>query len=117
MEAMSEQNHIIKKNESLETEKVVSRIALIPNEKMEDILGSFEDFKQYLGKRVALGEKLGLNEEQLAKTAEKIAAYLAENEEPRNREEKLLQELWKAGEQDQRHQLAHMLVRLVGKEN
>lgn len=114
---MSEQNHIIKKNESLETEKVDSRIASIPNEKMEDILGSFEDFKQYLGKRVALGEKLGLNVEQLAKTAEKIAAYLAENEEPRNREEKLLQELWKAGDQDQNHQLAHMLVRLVGKEN
>ncbi|MCM3596143.1 DUF3243 domain-containing protein [Metabacillus idriensis] len=113
---MSEQNHIINKNESLETEKVESRIATIPDEKMEDILSSFESFKQYLGKRVALGEKLGLSEEQLAKTAEKVAAYLAENEEPRNREEKLLQELWKAGEKEQRHQLAHLLVRLVGKE-
>ncbi len=38
--------------------------------------------------------------------------YLAKHEEPRNSEEKLLQELWKVGDKDERHKLAHMLVKL-----
>lgn len=56
-------------------------------EKKEDILSSFEGFKSYLGDKVSKGEKLGMNEEQLAKTAQKVADYLAKHEEPRNREE------------------------------
>ena len=34
--------------------------------------------------KVSKGEKLGMNEEQLAKTAQKVADYLAKHEEPRN---------------------------------
>jgi hypothetical protein len=64
-------------------------------EKKEDILSSFEGFKSYLGDKVSKGEKLGMNEEQLAKTAQKVADYLAKHEEPRNREENLLHELWR----------------------
>lgn len=79
----------------------------------DKILGNFEEFKQYLHKRIKFAEKFGLSEEQLAKGAEKVADYLAANEEPRNREEQLLQELWKAGSQEERHKLAHMLVRMV----
>jgi hypothetical protein len=70
-------------------------------------------FKSYLGDKVSKGEKLGMNEEQLAKTAQKVADYLAKHEEPRNREENLLHELWKVGNEEQQHHLAHMLVRLV----
>ncbi|WP_100373969.1 DUF3243 domain-containing protein [Bacillus sp. FJAT-45037] len=82
-------------------------------EKNEEILENFEKFKDYLGDKVAKGEKLGLGEETLAKYAETVGDYLASKVEPRNREEKLLQELWKLGDQDQRHALAHMLVRLA----
>ncbi|WP_227396365.1 DUF3243 domain-containing protein [Jeotgalibacillus aurantiacus] len=86
-------------------------------EKKEEILQNFEHFKNYLGDQVAKGEKLGLSEESLAKGAEKIGDYLAKSEEPRNREEKLLQELWKLGNKEQRHQLAHLLVRLAQSTN
>jgi hypothetical protein len=110
---MSEQNHMLNKDSSLTVEKVEQKLDKIPPQKLDQILGSFEEFKQYLGKRVHLGEKLGLNEETLAKAAEKAADYLAKNEEPRNSEEKLLQELWKVGDKEHRHHLAHMLVRLV----
>ncbi|TFE01848.1 DUF3243 domain-containing protein [Jeotgalibacillus sp. R-1-5s-1] len=89
----------------------------IAPEKKEEILQNFEHFKNYLGDQVAKGEKLGLSEESLAKGAEKIGDYLAKNEEPRNREEKLLQELWKLGDKEQRHQLAHLLVRLAQSTN
>ncbi|QFF98105.1 DUF3243 domain-containing protein [Psychrobacillus glaciei] len=82
-------------------------------EKKEEILSNFSTFKLYLGKKVARGKKLGLSEEQLAKTAEMVANYLAKNEEPRNREENLLLALWKSGNKEQQHALAHMLINMV----
>ncbi|WP_046175318.1 DUF3243 domain-containing protein [Domibacillus indicus] len=93
--------------------QVEEKVQSMGEEKKEDILASFETFKSYLGEKVEKGERLGMNEEQLAKTAQKVADYLAAHEEPRNREEKLLQELWKVGDEKQQHQLAHLLVRLV----
>ncbi|MBM7703639.1 DUF3243 domain-containing protein [Metabacillus iocasae] len=95
-------------------EKVNEQLNEMGEEKKDEILANFDRFKHYLGDKVHKGEKLGLNEEQLAKGAEKIGDYLAKHEEPRNREEKLLQELWKAGNQEERHKLAHILVKLVG---
>lgn len=95
------------------TGQVEEKVNAMGEDKKEDILSSFDTFKEYLSKKVEKGEKMGMNEEQLAKTAQKVADYLAAHEEPRNREEKLLQELWKVGNEEQQHQLAHMLVRLV----
>ncbi|WP_110113143.1 DUF3243 domain-containing protein [Bacillus sp. CGMCC 1.16541] len=100
-------------NEKVE-KKVDEKLSNMGDEKKDEILTNFDRFKHYLGDKVHKGEKLGLNEEQLAKGAEKIGDYLAKYEEPRNREEKLLQELWKAGNQEERHKLAHILVKLVG---
>ncbi|TLS36056.1 DUF3243 domain-containing protein [Pseudalkalibacillus caeni] len=85
-------------------------------EKKDEILQGFGNFKDYLKGKVEFGEKLGMSEETLAKGAEKVADYLANHEEPKNREEKLLQELWKVGNEEQRHSLAHLLVRMVEKE-
>jgi hypothetical protein len=104
---------MVDKNERLHEDEVKSTVDRIPAEERDQILENFEGFKEYLGKRVRLGEKMGMSEEQLAKTAEKVADYLAENEEPRNREEKLLKELWNTGNEEQQHMLAHMLVRMV----
>lgn len=83
------------------------------SEQKDEILSSFEGFKDYLSDKVEKADKLGLNEEQIAKAAQKVGDYLAAKEEPRNREEKLLQELWKAGNEEEQHKLAHLLVKLV----
>ncbi|SDM97767.1 Protein of unknown function [Fictibacillus solisalsi] len=93
---------------------VDQKVAQMDSEKKEQILQDFEQFKGYLSDKVSKGQKLGLDEEQLAKAAEKVAGYLAAHEEPKNSEEKLLQELWKVGDKEQQHALAHMLIRLVG---
>jgi hypothetical protein len=82
------------------------------NEK-EEILSNFESFKSYLGKRIQFAENIGLNEGHLAAIAMKIADYLAAHEDPRNSEEKLLQELWRVGKPEEQHMLAHMLVRMA----
>jgi hypothetical protein len=110
---MSEYNHVVEKDGEVFVDKVNQAISKMDAGKKEKVLQDFEDFKSYLGKRIELGANIGLKEEHLAMIAEKVAGYLAANEEPRNSEEKLLQELWKVGTQEEQHKLAHMLVRLA----
>ncbi|MCQ6267023.1 DUF3243 domain-containing protein [Fictibacillus sp. WQ 8-8] len=109
----NEEKHILHKDDTVNINKVDDTVGRISDERKDEILRNFSEFKSYLHTRVALGEKLGLDEETLAKAAQKVADHLAETEEPRNAEENLLKELWKAGDENQRHQLAHMLVKLV----
>ncbi|QJC51462.1 DUF3243 domain-containing protein [Paenibacillus albicereus] len=98
-------------------DKVKDTIQGMDESKKDEILASFDEFKSYLGNRIDLARRIGLDDEQLAAAAEKVAGYLAEHEEPRNAEEKLLQELWKVGKEEERHMLAHMLVRLSQETN
>ncbi|WP_223703363.1 DUF3243 domain-containing protein [Sutcliffiella deserti] len=93
--------------------KVERKVENMDQDKKEQILADFDTFKNYLNDKIAVGKRVGLGEEQLALAAEKVADYLAKHEEPKNREEKLLQELWKVGDKEERHKLAHMLVKLV----
>jgi hypothetical protein len=110
---MSEHNHVVSKDGNVSINRVNDALERIEPEQKERILNNFEDFKGYLSKRIQLAQKIGLDEEQLAVAAEKIADYLADHEEPRNSEEKLLLELWKVGSKEERHRLAHMLVKLA----
>lgn len=95
--------------------KVQEELSKIDVEGKEQILENFNQFKQYLAEKIEIGEKMGLSEEKLAKTTELVANYLAEHEEPRNREEYLLMELWKSGTKDEQRTLAHMLLKLMRK--
>lgn len=96
--------------------KVDDKLKNVDDEKKEEILSSFNHFKQYLSDKVEMGEKMGLSEERMVQITEKVSSYLAKNEEPKNREEHLLQELWKVGNKEEQHMLAHMLLRMVQKE-
>lgn len=110
---MSEIKHVVDKDGELELGKIDQTLDRMDAGTKDDILQNFEHFKSYLAKRIELAENIGLNEEQLALVAQKIAGYLAKNEDPRNREEKLLQELWKVGNEEEQHKLSHLLVKLA----
>jgi hypothetical protein len=110
---MSEYNHVVGKDGNIDAGKVDRAIASIDPARRDKILSDFESFQTYLAKRIEMAQSIGLSEEQMAVIAQKVANYLASHEEPRNSEENLLQELWKVGTEEQRHMLAHMLVRLV----
>ncbi|MDO7905688.1 DUF3243 domain-containing protein [Paenibacillus sp. JX-17] len=110
---MAEQQHVVNKDGEVDLNKVDNTIERMDAGRKDEILQSFDEFKSYLNKRIAIGESIGLGEEQLAKVAQKVAGYLAANEEPRNREEKVLQELWKVGTEEEQHKLAHLLVKLA----
>ncbi|WP_181350328.1 DUF3243 domain-containing protein [Thalassobacillus sp. CUG 92003] len=96
-----------------EMNKMEQKAADMSEEKKEDILQNFDKFADFLGSKVSKAEKIGMSEEALAQSAEKIANYLAKHEEPRNREEHLLQQLWKNGTEQEQHALSHMLVRMT----
>ena len=109
-----ENNEFMNKDQSIETERVEKEMDQLSPEKKDEILQNFNRFKMYLNSKVEMGEKLGLNEEQLAQAAEKVANYLARNEEPHNREEKMLKELWLcATQEEERQAIARCLVRMV----
>jgi RNA binding exosome subunit len=110
---MSEYNHVVDKDGNVDPSKVDRAISSIDSGEKDRILRDFDEFKGYLGKRIKLAESIGLGEEQMAVIAQRVADYLASHEDPRNSEEKLLQELWKVGTEEERHKLAHMLVRLA----
>ncbi|WP_029053973.1 MULTISPECIES: DUF3243 domain-containing protein [Sporosarcina] len=93
--------------------KLESEVSNMGDEKKDQILQNFNHFKGYLADKVEKGESLGLSDEQLAKTTEFIANYLSRHEEPRNREQYLLQELWDSGSKEEQHSLAHMLLKMV----
>ena len=93
--------------------KVESELHGMDSEKKEDILANFTKFKDYLSNQVSKGEKLGLSDEQLAKATEFVAGYLAKHEEPKNREQFVLQELWKVGDAEEQKILSSLLLKLV----
>ena len=75
-------------------DKVQKELSQINVEKKDETLENFNRFKQYLSENVELSEDMGLSEENLAKTTELVANYLAKHEDSRNREEKMLMKLW-----------------------
>ncbi|MCP3028421.1 DUF3243 domain-containing protein [Halobacillus sp. A5] len=91
--------------------------AQMSEDKKDDIMQNFQTFKDYLGNQVQKGEKLGLGEEGLTKGAKRVGDYLAKNEKPRNREEKVLNELWNTANEEERRHLAHVLVKLTNETN
>lgn len=105
------------KDESIETERIEKKLDQMSPEDKESVLENFNRFKTYLKSKVDFGEKLGMDEHQLAKAAEKVANYLSRNEEPQNREQMILKELWTSANEEERHNLSHLLVRMVDSEN
>lgn len=97
--------------------KVEEKLSNTDNKKKEQILAEFSTFIDYLGDKVAMGEKMGLSEERIAQLASKVADYLAKKEDPKNSEEYLLQRLWQVGDKEEQHMLAHMLVKLAKEQN
>lgn len=85
--------------------------------KNSETLSHWEQWKAALGKAVNLGEKIGMSESTIDNISKKVGDFLSANVDPENREQRVLQELWKAGDDQDRQTLARMLVNMVKKEN
>lgn len=81
------------------------------------VLESFEKWKDFLSKQVNQAKSAGASENSIANAATRIGNFLADKVDPKNREERLLKELWDKGNQEERHALASMITKMVSDGN
>lgn len=77
------------------------------------VLDSFEEWKDFLHKRVEQAEGLGVGKDRINEVAYRIGNYLANNVDPRNTQERVLKDLWAVADEDQQRTLSDLMVKLV----
>ncbi len=78
-----------------------------------DTLSHWEKWKDALGGVVNLGEKMGMSKDTIDSIGKKVGDFLTANVDPENREQRVLQELWKSGDDSDRKVLTKMLVNMT----
>jgi hypothetical protein len=79
------------------------------------VLSNFDQWKEFLGDRVDQAVEAGMTKEKISNVAYRVGEYLAEKVDPKNEQERLLQEMWNVSNDEDRHALARMMVNLVSK--
>lgn len=82
-----------------------------------EILSDWSKWKKTLAKAVNVGDAIGLEENTIDKTAYMVGNVLSSAVDPENREERVLKELWKAGNKEDRKILAKLVVNMVREDN
>jgi hypothetical protein len=82
---------------------------------MATVLKVFDKWKGFLSERVTQAEREGMSDETLSKIAFQIGDFLANKVDPKNDEERVLKELWDAGNEEERRTIAKLMVKLVDK--
>ncbi|HEY8346772.1 MAG TPA: DUF3243 domain-containing protein [Symbiobacteriaceae bacterium] len=77
------------------------------------VMESFEQWKEFLSRQVYAAQEAGASQESIVSLATRIGNFLAERVDPKNREQRLLKELWDKGTEEERRALASMLTKLV----
>lgn len=80
---------------------------------MGSVLETFDKWKEFLADRVKQAKQAGMGEETIAKLAFQIGEFLEDKVDPKNEEERLLQELWSVGTEEERKVLAGLMVKFV----
>ncbi|MDF2678537.1 MAG: hypothetical protein K0Q97_2889 [Bacillota bacterium] len=79
--------------------------------KMDD----WDAWKETLGKAVNLGKTVGMSDHTITNVAENIGTFLSGTMDPRNKEERLLKELWDVSDENDRHTLAKLVTKITDK--
>jgi hypothetical protein len=79
------------------------------------VLDNFGEWKHFLGDRLKNAEGEGMNQNVVSELATEIGGYLADQVDPKNPEEKILADLWHVADEQERHAIANMMVKLVQK--
>lgn len=80
---------------------------------MSTVLETFDKWKAFLAERVNQAQATGMNEETISKLAFQIGEFLEDKVDPKNGEERLLQQLWQVGTEEERMTMARLMVKLV----
>ncbi|MGG1516782.1 DUF3243 domain-containing protein [Paenibacillus oryzisoli] len=82
---------------------------------MATVLKVFDKWKEFLAERVSQAGHAGMNEETISKLAFQIGEFLSNKVDPENEQERLLKELWDAGDEQEKQTIARLMVKLVDK--
>ncbi|GGA34609.1 hypothetical protein GCM10007416_04330 [Kroppenstedtia guangzhouensis] len=77
------------------------------------VLDNFQDWKNFLSQRVEQAQGMGMDKETITDVAQQIGNYLAKEISPQNSQERLLQELWNAADEQEQKTIAGLMVKLV----
>ncbi|WP_149454417.1 DUF3243 domain-containing protein [Pasteuria penetrans] len=80
------------------------------------VMENFDEWKQFLKTRVEQARGLGMDDEDITSVASQIGEYLTTNVEPANIQERLLKEMWDAGDSSQREAMTQMIIHMVERE-
>lgn len=79
------------------------------------VISVFDKWKQFLGEKVTQGDRAGMSDEMINKVAFHIGDFLSNKVDPENNEERMLKDLWDAGNEEEQKTLARMMVKMVDK--
>lgn len=82
---------------------------------MSTVLKNFDTWKKFLGERVIQAEKIGMNDDTIAKLAFEIGEFLDNKVDPQNESNRAIKELWDVGDDSERHAIARLMVKLAKK--
>jgi len=80
---------------------------------MGTVLEQFDNWKKFLKARVEQGKNMGLTDETINNLAYEIGSFLDERVDPKNEEQRVLKELWDVGDDQDRHTIAKLMVKLT----
>jgi hypothetical protein len=77
------------------------------------VLDNFNQWKDFLENRLQQAQGDGINQQTISNLAYEVGDYLAKQVDPKNEEERLLQQLWSVATPEEQHTIANMMVKLV----
>jgi Protein of unknown function (DUF3243) len=78
-----------------------------------DLIEDFDKWKETLKRAVNISKAMGMSEDTITNIAKRIGDFLEDRVDPENREQRLLKHLWEAASPEERHTLAHIIVKMV----
>lgn len=80
---------------------------------MSNVLSNFDNWKEFLSDRVAQAKNNGMSEDTIKNLAYEIGSFLDEKVDPKNEQQRVLKQLWDAGDENERKTVAGLMVKLV----
>lgn len=80
------------------------------------VLDDFGDWKDYLKNKLDEAKQYGMSDDTITNVAHHVGDYLSERVDPKNEEQRLLQQLWHAANEEEQQAIANTMVKLIQNE-
>lgn len=77
------------------------------------VLDDFSTWREFLANRIDQAKDFGMSDKTITSMAQQVGDYLSQNVNPKNDEERVLQELWNAASKEEQRALASTMIKLV----